>query len=350
MIWAASKIMDIQAICAGPLMKTPNHLAIRDGPGVKAVWVEPASEKLITGSIATWASVAKVEGCRLPGYWIDKAGADIPINQKPVPGEKVVYCLHGVVDRVLTPPPSSSSADIPANIPRGILQYCKPIQRAFSIEYRLSSTTPYAESGPFPTAIIDALAGYIYLVHTVGFSPSDIIIEGDSAGGNLALALTRYLVEHVGHPGLPAPPGGMILLSPWTDLGFSHDGPTKSLDMLTMDYLGSLNSMRGIWSRHAYVGPHGMGAAMNNVYISPASLAPGAAAASFKGFPKTFINVGGAERLYDMIMTLKERMTRDLGEEQVTLYEAPDAVHDYICMEWHEPERSLTLQAIAEWL
>lgn len=234
------------------------------------------------------------------------------------------------------------------------MQYCKPIHRAFCIEYRLSSTVPYAEAGPFPTAIIDALAGYLYLVNTVGFAPTDIVIEGDSAGGNLALALTRYLVEHAGHPGLPAPPGSLILLSPWTDIGTSHDGPTKSMVMLTMDYLGNMNSMRGMWSRAAYVGPHGMGAALNNVYISPASLAPGVAAARFTGFPKTFINVGGAERLYDMIITLKERMVRDMGEGsgdgQVTLYEAPDAVHDYICVPWHEPERSETLQAIAKWL
>lgn len=234
------------------------------------------------------------------------------------------------------------------------MQHCKPIQRAFSIEYRLASTTPFAESGPFPTAIIDALAGYTYLVDTVGFAPTDIILEGDFAGGNLALALTRYLVEHAGHPGLPAPPGGLVLLSPWSDIGTSHDGPTKSLDLLTMDYLGSLNSLRGLWSRVAYVGPHGLGAALDNVYISPASLAPGAAMARFTGFPKTFINVGGSERLYDMIMTLKKRMVRDMGEGkgdgQVTLYAAPDAVHDYVVLPWHEPERTQTLQAIAEWL
>ena len=45
-------------------------------------------------------------------------------------------------------------------------------------------------------ALIDALAGYNYLVNTVGFHPTRIILEGDSAGGNLALALTRYLLEH----------------------------------------------------------------------------------------------------------------------------------------------------------
>ncbi|KAF7968747.1 hypothetical protein HWV62_29579 [Athelia sp. TMB] len=341
------RFMYVQAL-AGPIRDCPDHTAIRDGPGVKAVWVEPVSAELVAGSIATWASVARVQPCRLPGYWIDKAGTDIPINQRPVRGEKVVYCLHGGSYTSLSAHPS----DLPAAVARGILQHCEPVLRAFSLEYRLSSTAPYPEAHPFPTAIIDALSGYTYLVNAVGFAPEDIVVEGDSAGGNLALALVRYLVEHAGHPGLPRPPGALVLLSPWTDIGTSHEGPGTSMAQLTMDYLGDMSAAasRGLWSRRAYLGPHGLGVAEHNAYVSPASLAPGvASSARFTGFPKTFIAVGGSERFYDQILELRERMARDMGEEgQVTLFEAPDAVHDYICLEWHEPERTSTLQAIAE--
>jgi acetyl esterase/lipase len=89
----------------------------------------------------------------------------------------------------------------------------------FSIEYRLSKHIPGDElSYPFPAALSDALAGYVYLTGTVGFSPENIIIEGDSAGGNLALALMRYLVENAGLiTGLPPPPMALLLLSPWVD-------------------------------------------------------------------------------------------------------------------------------------
>lgn len=331
----------------GSLHTVPNHLAITEGPGIKAVWVDPVPDQ-IQGSVASWAAVAGVKPARIPGYWLDQPGADIPIGQKPVPGEKVVYCLHGGGYTHLSAHPSA----ITTNIAKGILQHCSGIERAFSIEYRLSSFTPYETCNPFPTALIDALAGYNYLIHTVGFDPSDIIIEGDSAGGNLALALTRYLVEYPG-TNLPALPGGLILLSPWVELGNSHDGPKTSLETFTMDYLGPSNTKQARWSRQAFVGPHGMGAADNNRYISPASKS-GGVNASFKGFPRTFLNAGGAERLYDTIVTLKEKMVKDMGEGtgpgQVTYYFAPDAIHDYIPLLWHEPERTETLKAIADWV
>lgn len=124
--------------------------------------------------------------------------------------------------------------------------------------------------------------------------------------------------------------------------------------MLSMDYLNSLQAPHGLWCRAAFIGPHGMDAALRNPYISPASLALSADAVRFKGFPKTFIVAGGAERLYDMIVTLKERMVADMGEGsgegQVEFYEAVDAVHDYLLLRWHEPERTETLRAIAKWL
>jgi acetyl esterase/lipase len=118
-----------------------------------------------------------------------------------------------------------------------------------------------------------------------------------------------------------------------------------------MDFIGNVNEKRELYSRHAFVGPHGMGAAADNRYISPASLS---VSAHFKGFPRTFLIAGGAETLYDSIVTLKKRMVADMGEGygegQVTYYEAPDAVHDYLFLPWHDPERTDTLKAISKWL
>lgn len=324
----------------------PTHLAISEGPGIKGVWVE-ATPHLVTGDVAIWASIASVKPARIPGYWLDRPGADIPAGQKPIPGEKVVYCLHGGGYTQLSAYPK----DVTAHIARGILQHCKSIQRAFSIEYRLSSTAPYSTANPFPAALIDALAGYHYLINGVGFDPSDIIVEGDSAGGNLALALARYLVEYSDRTELPSPPSSLILSSPWVDVSSSHDGSSSSLSTFNMDYLGDLNTGRGLYSRQAFVGPHGMGAASYNRYISPASLS---ISTHFRGFPRTFLIAGGAEQLYDSIVTLKNRMVADMGEGhgegQVAYYEAPDAVHDYLAILWHEPERTDTLKAISKWL
>jgi hypothetical protein len=74
----------------------------------------------------------------------------------------------------------------------------------------------------FPTTLLDALVGFTYLTWTVSFSPEDIIIEGNSAGDNLALALVHYLVENAclitGLPTRATPPMALF---------FSHHGPTR---------------------------------------------------------------------------------------------------------------------------
>ncbi|KIM86823.1 hypothetical protein PILCRDRAFT_317336, partial [Piloderma croceum F 1598] len=270
-------VMNITAR-SGEFVSRPNHLAITEGPGVKGVWVE-AAPHLIIGEVASWASVANVKPTRIPGYWYDAPGAEIPIGQKPIPGEKVILCLHGggYIES------SAHPNHFIGIIIRNIIQHCQTVQRAFALEYRLSSTDPLPNANPFPAALIDAIAGYNYLVNTVGFDPSNIIIEGDSAGGNLTLALTRYLVEHRDRPEIPAPPNGLILNSPWADLSNSHDGPSSSLTVnANVDYLLDMNTARGLWSRQSFVGPHGLDAAASNRYISPASKS---LTTSFKGFP-----------------------------------------------------------------
>ncbi|EJD08016.1 alpha/beta-hydrolase [Fomitiporia mediterranea MF3/22] len=90
--------------------------------------------------------------------------------------------------------------------------------RILTISYRL------APQYPFPCALQDALAAYLYLVdppsgakHTV--RPKQLIISGDSAGGGLALALLQVIRDL----GLPRPAGG-ILISPWCDL--THSFPS----------------------------------------------------------------------------------------------------------------------------
>ncbi|KAG6841871.1 hypothetical protein C0991_005601 [Blastosporella zonata] len=327
----------------GPLIRLPNHKAVTQGRDVNGVWVDPVPE-LITGKLETWMKAASVTPVRIPGYWMHKTGSIIKSGAPPTRGEKVLYHLHGGAYIRLSAHPS----DVTANIARGILQHTVAIHRSFALEYRLSSSKPFEVDAPFPAALIDALAGYNYLVDVVGFAPADIVVAGDSAGGNLTHALTRYLVEYRGCIGLPAPPGSIILLSPWVDLGVSHEGPTKSSHRcIESDYIhpskGGVN-----YAKDSFLGPHGLGAAVRNPYISPASL-DSTLVIDFKGFPRTFIVAGGAEILYDQIITLRDRMVKDLGD-QVTYYEAKDGIHDYLVFQWHDPERTETLKTIAKWV
>ena len=316
-------------------------MAISGGVEANGVWVEPVPH-LVMGVLKTWMTATSVTPIPIPGYWMHKKGSATAVAAPPGPGEKVVYNMHGGAYIRLSAHPKNPLAAIP----RGILEHVESVHRTFSIEYRLSSTTPDPIANPFPAALLDALAGYNYLVNDVGFSPSDILFCGDSAGGNLALALARYLIEHKDLHNIPAPPGALILLSPWGDISESHDYPgSSSHTFIDSDYIDLALS----YPKDAFLGTLGRDAAAQNTYISPASLHP-SMSISFKGFPKTFIVAGGAEVLLDQIITLKERMLKDLGEENVKYSEAKDAMHDHLALTWLEPERRDTYMELAKWV
>ncbi len=83
--------------------------------------------------------------------------------------------------------------------------------RVLSIDYRL---TP---EHPFPAALDDARKAYEWLLAD-GLAPEAIVLVGDSAGGNLALALLIQLRDQ----GRPLPRAA-VCLSPATDLTLSGD-------------------------------------------------------------------------------------------------------------------------------
>ncbi|KAI0260817.1 Alpha/Beta hydrolase protein [Gloeopeniophorella convolvens] len=238
-----------------------DHLTVTEGLDIKHVWVSPTPH-LLTEELKMWAAAANVAPARIPGYWIDKEGADIPIGAPLEPGETVVLALHGGAYVRL----SASPRDVSAHIARGLLAHCPSVRRVFALEYRLSRTAPDAPANAFPAALFDALAGYVHVLSTLRAPPARVLVVGDSAGAHLALALVRLLVEHAGAvPGLPPPPGG-------------------------------------------------------------------------------------AEMLVDQIGRLVDCMRRDMGEGGVRYYEAQDGVHDFVMLPFCEPERTLALCAIADWL
>ena len=223
-----------------------------------------------------------------------------------------------------------------------------------SVDYRLSSGPPLDRQNPFPTAIIDATAAYKYLVREVGFLPQNIIIAGDSAGGNLALTLTRYIVESR-LPHLP-PPGGLIAASPWADMSCSRLGVGSShflnseSDIFELPRDGNLG---GIPPIIAYIGDIDLEEVGYNRYLAPASKSAvpsnvGEDAKLFSGFPRSYIMGGGAEVIFDDIMALTEKMMDD-GVDITTDF-PPDAVHAYPIFRWHEPERTESFITCAAWL
>lgn len=323
----------------------PSNAELRLGKGVQGLYIDGTPE-LITGEISGWATQAGVEAVRLPGYWIHKKGEKIIMGEKPSAKEKVVYFLHGGAYVHLSAHPKSPTS----NIPRGFLKHVSSVRRTFALEYRLSSITQNPPRNPFPCALIDAVAGYAYLTNQVGYDPANIIVVGDSAGGNLAQALVRYLVEHAGSvPGLPPPPGALIMCSPWSDMSGSHTAPGSSVfKNAKSDYIIIPTEPFYIDAPRSFIHPFGLSFPASTPYVSPACKKLDGV--SFKGFPPTFITSGDAEVLLDQIRTLQQRMKSDLGEEGLMYYEAKDAFHDYLCFPWAEPERTATFTSIARWV
>jgi monoterpene epsilon-lactone hydrolase len=79
-------------------------------------------------------------------------------------------------------------------------------RRVLAVDYRK------APDHAFPAWLDDAFATYQYAL-AQGIAAKDIVLSGDSAGGNIALALTHRIRRE----GLPMPEA-LVLFSPWADL------------------------------------------------------------------------------------------------------------------------------------
>lgn len=345
MVVALLRHLTSLSVVVGKLDHLPDYRTV--DPDAEGVWIGGVPH-LITAELKIWSAVAGVTSINIPGYWYARKGLD-PRPTAPVnPNQRVFLFLHGGGFTQLSAHPKAMTS----NLPRSLVELVNDAPYALAVEYRLSSSYPFAEEHPFPTALLDALAGYDYLVGVMGYRPSNIIVVGDSAGGNIALALTRYLVENEGTTKvpLPGPPGLLLLSSPSVDLSNSHLTPGSSALTHDMDILGGFygDPKRVPYRTYAYIGPFGFGMASCNRYISPASLSS-LMQVRFKNFPRTFIAAGGAERFLDLIRTLRDRMVKDMGEAHVTYHEADDAIHDYLVFPWH-PSRAATLTAVQKWL
>ena len=167
-----------------------------------------------------------------------------------------------------------------------------------SFEYRL------APEHPFPAAIEDAVAMWDYLMY-MGYGARDVIVAGDSAGGNLALELALKLKEQG-----RAQPRGLVLFSPWTDMTASGKSyrTCKALDpMLTMEYIAAV--------REAYTGPD---ADWSRPCYSPLF-------ADLRGLPPTLVQVGTNEILKSDSERLVENLQKAGVYAQLEVY--PECWH-----------------------
>ena len=197
----------------------------------------------------------------VPSEWLEPDNA--------VPGRAILY-LHGGAYVICSP---STHRGLAGNIA------LTSQSRLLLIDYRL------APEHPFPAALDDALDAYRWLLEK-GYSPENIAIGGDSAGGGLTLAAALSLRDS--HEELPA---ALFLLSPWTDLTFSGDSIRTRAER---DPLLQINDEG--WLVNAYANGH----PLTHPYISPLF-------ADLHSLPPTFIQVGTEEILFDDSIRLDQK-------------------------------------------
>lgn len=149
-----------------------------------------------------------------------------------------------------------------------------------AFDYRLAPEHPY------PAAVEDAQAAWDHLMR-LGFGARDVVLAGDSAGGNMALVLCLRLRAEG-----RMLPGALLLMSPWTDMTCSGESLTERADIdpvLTPEYIYAV--------REAYAGG-----------LDPAQPELSPLLADLAGFPPTLIQVGTHEILFSDAERLAERM------------------------------------------
>lgn len=159
-------------------------------------------------------------------------------------------------------------------------------------------------------------------MQVVGFCPENIMLVGDSAGGNLCLFLTRYLsylstssrldptAESV--LGLPC---ALCLISPWCDLSMQGSRFPSQQANAHADYLMDLDQT---WF-HASLRYYDLTKARKSVWFSPAMGSPADWEFLKDNGVRVFISYGSAERFMDEIVATAESM-RQVGVN-VQLYE-----------------------------
>ncbi|KAK2036382.1 alpha/beta-hydrolase [Colletotrichum somersetense] len=184
----------------------------------------------------------------------------------------------------------------------------------FAPQYRLSSYGPASNRNPFPAALQDVLTSYLYLVQALGIPHHRIVLCGDSAGGNLAIALLRYLdaFKHDLSLGLP---GCVVLVAPWVNplASLGPDSVYMQHEHWNTDYL-PVSFLR--WGAKVY-------ASGTLPYITLLG-------SPWKTEVPIFVSMGEAEIL-ETDGTAWCRQMQELGS-QVTVFYEKHAVHDTLLM------------------
>ena len=186
--------------------------------------------------------------------------------------------------------------------------------RTFALDYRL------APEHRFPAQLEDALNAYRWLLVN-GADSDTLILAGDSAGGNLALALLLGAWESR----LPLP-ALVVALSPPTDFEIDLIGDWK-FDWIEKRMLGQWAD----WFCDA--------AERRQPLVSPVR-------ADLRGLPPIYIQAGRAEILYDSIQAFADRAQKQGADVVLQTWE--DMNHVFQMFGFDSPQSAEALRMIGQ--
>lgn len=169
--------------------------------------------------------------------------------------------------------------------------------RILSVDYRL------APEHPWPAGLDDLRA--VWRSALAEFAPKQIVLAGDSAGGNLVLALLLELRDRG-----EALPAGAVLFSPWVDLRCTAKSFETNADADVLFREAMLRDAAG------YAG----GGDPSQPSLSPLR-------AELAGLPPLYLQVGGAELLREDVEALTARARAAGARASLDVFD--DQVHDF---------------------
>lgn len=174
--------------------------------------------------------------------------------------------------------------------------------RVLAIDYRLAPEHPY------PAALEDSLMVYRWLLKN-GYEAGQIVIAGDSAGGNLTMATLLTIRDST--LGMPA---GAVCISPWVNMSRPEGDEWRNRDADPM-----LPSTRMAEIARVYL----VGEDPFNPVVSPVL-------ADLHGLPPLCIHTGTTEILFDDIKMLADNAHRDGVDVTFKAFDdTPHVIHGF---------------------
>ncbi|MEM8706933.1 MAG: alpha/beta hydrolase [Actinomycetota bacterium] len=183
---------------------------------------------------------------------------------------------------------------------------------------------PLAPEDPYPAALDAAEAVYRALLDEVGDAP--LVVAGESAGGNLTLAL----MQRARDAGLRMPTA-LALLSPWGDLAFGGDSAAIDRDPTLVLGTGELQRMADLYRGAA---------AVDDPLVSPVH-------ADFTGFPPAFITTGTRDLLLSDCVRISTAMRADGVDATLRVWEGMWHVFEFYR---DLPEARASMAEICDWV